>query len=62
MYDRIDRFVPADIAYPALFVCIETGALFCTESLKRESEVRVLKGLKFQPIDDKYKYDPFAGL
>lgn len=62
LYDRIDRFVAADVGYPSLFVCVETTALVCTEHFKREAEARALKGLKFQRIDDAYTYDPFAGL
>lgn len=62
LYDRIDQFVAANIEYPNLFVCVETSALFCTENFKRKAEARAMKGLKFQPIDDTYTYDPFSGL
>jgi len=59
-YDKIDSFVPKEIEFPPLFICIETGDVFCTEVFEIEAEKLALLGLSFTKIDTEYKYDPFA--
>jgi hypothetical protein len=60
MYSWIKRFVTRNDCAANLFRCTETMDIVCSEEFKARAERKGLKGIKFVPIDDRYRYDPWG--
>mgnify|MGYP000997315391 CR=1 FL=1 len=60
-YDVIERFVVKDNVGSDLFFCKEISKPVCSEGFKEEYTALNMKGVKFIPIDEKYKFDPWGG-
>ena len=61
IYRQINRLIPDQKLTPHLFRCIEIMELVCTNDFLEAAQVAELKCLEFIPIDENYKYDPWAG-
>lgn len=60
VYSWIKKFVPVDGVGHHLFRCKETMDLFCSRRFKEAAESNDLRGLRFVPIDQHYRYDPWG--
>lgn len=57
---KIDLFVLTDSVDSDVFRCQETLQLLCSERFKHAASL--LKGISFLPVDENYRYDPWAEL
>lgn len=57
-YDSVTRFVLSEALSSDLFRCQETLEIFCSEKFMVAAQE--LKGIKFDPIDESYRYDAWA--
>jgi|SRR5471030_962869 len=60
VYSWVKKFVPVVGVGLHLFRCKETMDLFCSREFKEASESNDLLGLRFVPIDQNYRYDPWG--
>ena len=60
IYSKIDRFVPKSGITSHFFRCIELMDLVCTREFMSKAHEKKLHGIRFVPIDDTYRFDPWA--
>ncbi|EPN1381957.1 MULTISPECIES: imm11 family protein [Providencia] len=60
-YERIDKFKIRDDIHEHLFICNEISKPVCSSLFKNKFESLKLCGVKFEKIDDNYKYDAWEG-
>jgi hypothetical protein len=60
VYAKIEKFAINEVQTASLFQCIEIRQLVCTNEFKIEALSRNLKGLKFVPIDEQFRFDPWS--
>lgn len=60
-YDKIDKFHVIDGISEHLFYCKDIMDTVCSKSFKDKFDYLNLKGVKFIPIDQDYKYDAWEG-
>ncbi|MRX40866.1 hypothetical protein GJU43_16375 [Flavobacterium sp. LC2016-23] len=59
-YEKIDKFKIRSDIKEHLFFCKEISKPVCSLLFKSEFESLKLRGVKFEKIDDNYKYDPWG--
>ncbi|MED5609453.1 hypothetical protein VV867_17275 [Pseudomonas sp. JH-2] len=59
VYSWIKKFSPLSTKLD-LFRCTETMSLACSERFKNKLEQQQASNITFQPIDEKYRYDPWG--
>lgn len=60
IYNNITRFVTSGAEFPHLFKCSEILELVCTREFMQLAMERGLNCIDFIPIDENFKYDPWA--
>jgi len=60
IYSKINRFVPKFGITSHFFRCIELMDLVCTREFMSKTHEKKLHGIRFVPIDDTYRFDPWA--
>jgi len=61
VYSWIKKFSPIDTNLD-LFRCTETMELACSERFKKALEKRQASNIKFRPVDESYRYDPWGDI
>ncbi|MEX3954702.1 hypothetical protein [Trinickia sp. EG282A] len=60
-YDMLERIVFNDLKKPPLFIAPEIGSRrVCTQQFKECMEGHGMKGIEFQPIDERFRYESFG--
>ncbi|HGY3716626.1 TPA: DUF1629 domain-containing protein [Citrobacter gillenii] len=60
-YDKIEKFCVRDDVFTHLFFCDDIAKPVCSREFKEKFELLGLKGVKFEKIDENYKYDAWEG-
>jgi hypothetical protein len=60
MYAQIKKFVPLRMDTPHLFFCIENFGLVCTSQFRGAGTHKRLAGVRFVPLDENYRYNPWG--
>lgn len=59
-YDKIDLFVAKKNVDRDLFLCTELKEIVCSARFKKMFEDARMSGIDFEPIDQDFRYDPWA--
>lgn len=60
VYSWIKKFIPHVGIDEHLFRCVETMELVCSGTFMEKAVESGLLGLRFIPIDENYRYDPWG--
>lgn len=61
IYSKIEKFIPREGKFPALFFCIEIMRLICDEEFYQRATEAALKGVEFIATDEAYAFDFWEG-